>query len=361
MPHEIMSPAALGRATLARQMLLRRVAVPVTEAVHRLLALQAQEPRPPFLALWSRLARFDAAELRATLHAGLVQRVTLLRGTLHLVVAADYPAFRAPLQPALAESFTRLGDRAAGVELEPVLAAARAAYADGPLTFGELRSRLAASFPGLDERVLGYAVRMNLPLAMRPSDDRWGYPRMARFGLTEPFTDAAPPDRLVLRYLAALGPATAADAQAFTGLAGLKPVLERLAARLAVFRDERGRTLYDLPDAPRPAADVPAPPRFLPEFDNVLLGYADRARFGVTAHAARITTRNLRVRATFLHDGVIRGTWAVERRGKTATLAMEPFEPLTRSVLAELEAEGVALLRFAEPDAAAHHVTVAAG
>ena len=186
MPIETLSPARLSRATIARQMLLDREQLSVPEAVHRLCALQAQEPKPPYLALWSRLADFAVGDLHDALHERTVLRATLLRGTLHLVTAADYPVIRAPLQPVLAESFMALGDRAAGIELDRVLPAALAAYAAGPMTFEELRARLAPDFPGLDERVLGYAVRMNLPLIMVPTEDRWGYPRVSRFALTEP-------------------------------------------------------------------------------------------------------------------------------------------------------------------------------
>jgi hypothetical protein len=181
MATQTLSPARLSRATMARQMLLKRERLQVPEAVHRLCALQAQEPKPPHLALWSRLTDFTARDLLTALHERTVLRVTLLRGTLHLVHAADYPVLRVPLQPVLAESFMALGERAADIELDRVLPAARTAYAAGPMTFEELRARLAAAFPGLDERVLGYAVRTNLPLVMVPTEDRWGYPRVSRF------------------------------------------------------------------------------------------------------------------------------------------------------------------------------------
>jgi Winged helix DNA-binding domain len=358
MATETLSAARLGRATLARQMLLRRQRLPVPEAVHQLFALQAQDARPPFLALWSRLADFAAEDLHAALHEGTVRRVTLLRGTLHLVTAADYATIRAALQPVLAGAYRARRERAAGIELGKVLAAARAAYAAaGPMTFEELRARLAPEFPGLDERMLGYAVRTNLPLVMVPTQDRWAFPRVAGFALTEPF-GTAEPDDLVVSYLASLGPATAADMQAFTGLPRLKPVLDRLAHRLATFTGPGRRTFYDLPDAPRPAEDTPAPPRFLPDFDNVLLGYADRTRFLADAFRDRVSTRNLRVKATFLHEGRIRGTWGITRTARRATLTMTPFEPLDRSAITALEAEADALLRFAEPDAQEHRVVV---
>jgi hypothetical protein len=283
-----------------------------------------------------------------------------MRGTLHLVTAADYPAVRAPLQPVLAESFLRRGTRAAGIELDQVLAAACRAYADGAMKFEALRARLAPDFPDLDVRMMGYAVRMNLPLVIEPTADQWGYPRDPEFGLTDDFGTETDPAGLLLRYLAAFGPATAADAQSFLGLPRLGPVLDRLAADLVTFADQRGRTLYDLPDAPRPGPDTPAPPRFVPEFDNLVLGYSDRTRVLADEFKGEVTTRNLRVRPTFLHGGAIRGTWAMTRKAKVATLTMTPFEPLSRRAVAELETEGEALLRFAEPDAPAHRVVLAA-
>ncbi len=359
MPAPTLKAAQLSRATLARQLLLERAPLDPAAAISRLCALQAQEPRPPYLALWSRVAGFAAGDLRAAAAARSVLRVTLMRATLHLVTAADYGALRAPLQPVLAESFTGLGDRAAGIELGQVLPAARRAYASGPMTFEELRDRLAPGFPGLDIRVLAYAVRTNLPLACEPTPDQWGYPRVPEFGLTEPFGADPGPDELLRRYLAAFGPATAADAQWFLGLPRLGPVLDRLGGQLVTFRNERGRTLYDLPDGPRPDPDIAAPPRFLPEFDNVVLGYADRTRFLADEFKGQVTTRNLRVRPVFLHGGVIRGTWAMTRKAKAATLTMSPFEPLTRPAVAELEAEAQALLRFAEPDVPARHVVLA--
>jgi hypothetical protein len=359
MPPQTLSQAELNRATMTRQLLTERASRPVPEAVSELCALQAQEPRPPYLALWSRLADFQAGDLLEAVHDGRVLRVTLLRATLHLVAAADYPLLRAPLQPVLSQAYTRLKERAAGVELDEVLPVARAIYTEGPLVFEELRTRLAAQFPGLDERTLGYAVRTNLPLVMVPSEDRWGYPRNSAFRLAGDLPPETGPDELLLRYLAAFGPATVADAQSFTGLPRLKPVLERLAPKLVTFTDERRRTLYDLPDAPRPAADSPVPPRFLPEFDNLVLGYADRSRYLDDQFKGEVTTRNLRVRPVFTHGGMIRGTWAAARTAKMATLTMTPFEPLPRAVRADLEPEADALLRFAEPDAPARRVVVA--
>ncbi|MGI5169174.1 winged helix DNA-binding domain-containing protein [Spirillospora sp. CA-253888] len=355
---------ALNRATLARQMLLAREVAAVPDAVERLGGLQAQEPRPPFLGLWSRLSEFRGDDLAAALHDRSVVRATTMRGTLHVMSAADYTAFRIPMQPVLDGGLRALGDRARGLEREPVLAAARDLLLERPRAFTELRDLLQKAFPHVNDRALGFTVRMALPLVMVPTQDRWGFPRAAEFALCEAWLGTPPaddplPDALVLRYLAAFGPATAADAQAWSGLPALGEVLDRLRPRLRVFRDEQGRELFDLPDAPRPDAETPAPARFLPEFDSLVLAHADRTRVIADAHRPALTTKNLRVRATFLWDGFAAGLWELERKRKTATLRLRPFGDLPDAAVEALSAEGEDLLRFAEPDAAERTVAVA--
>ena len=247
--------------------------VRVADAVRRLGGLQAQEPRPPFVALWTRLEGFDRQSLIGALRRRTVVRATAMRATLHLLHAGDARALRPALQPMLAETAARVAKaRGATVDLDAVLPAARELLAERPRTFNELRPLLAEAFPGVEERSLGYAVRMHLPLVMVPDGrpvglpgrhrrSRWPTRRWAGRFATEP--DPAADEALVLRHLDAFGPAAAADVQAWSGRTGLKDVLERLRPRLAVFRDERRRTLFDLPDAPRPDEDVPAPPRLL--------------------------------------------------------------------------------------------------
>jgi hypothetical protein len=361
-PHELLTRKRLNRATLARQMLLRRERGSALEAVQRLCGMQAQEPRPPFPGLWTRLQEFRREDLHLALHDRTIVRGTLMRGTLHLMSAADYVAHRMTLQPMLTRSLALLGPRAEGLAAEEVLPVARALLDERPRTFGELRQALVEAFPGINDRALGFTVRMSLPLVMIPTEDRWGFPADSRFGLAEswlgtPISHDANPEALIVRYLAAFGPATATDVQQWSGLQGIKSVLESLRPRLAVFHDERGRTLFDLPDAPRPAEETPAPPRFLPEFDNLVLSHADRTR--VLADEYRhfiLGAKNGRIPATFLVDGWVAGTWRVERKKQTATLAIAPFDPLPKSVADALAAEGDALLRFLEDDAVTFEV-----
>ena len=351
----------LGRATLARQMLLEREASTAVAAVERLCGMQAQEPRPPFAGLWSRVEGFEADDLLEPLRAGKVVRATLMRATLHLMSARDYRKLRSALDPMMAAS---MGPRTKDIDVDAVMAEARKLLRREPLTFNQLRAALAKKFPRADDRGLGRAVRLGLPLVMAPTDDRWGFARDSRFAPAEAVIGKPPAKRaaageLLLRYLTAFGPATAGDFQTWSGLGGTRAIVDRVRDRLVSFRDERGRELLDLPDAPRPGGDVPAPVRFLPDFDNLLLAHDDRTRVIADAHRGFVATKNLRIRATFLVDGVVSGTWAVERKGKRATLTLSPFGRLRKADAKELEAEGEALLGFLEDGAATLDVRVA--
>lgn len=363
MPPETLSLRAQNRATLARQQLLERARVPVLNAVEQLGGLQAQEPRPPFAALWSRLEGFTREELGAALQAREVVRGTLMRGTLHLVSARDFRAFRGALAPVLAQGLRALGARAEGLDVEAVLPVARELLVKQPLTFTELRALLVESFPRVDERALGFAVRMHLPLVLVPTDDPWSFRSPPRFTPAESWlgtsiVEGGSSEALVRRHLAAFGPATTADVQAWSGLKGLGKVIDGLRPELVVFRDPRGRELFDLPDAPRPVEDIEAPPRLLPEFDSLLLAHADRTRIVADEHRSALVTKNLRVRAAFLWDGVAHGTWTVERTSRAATVVLAPFAPLPKRAIAPLREEAVRMLRFLEPDVAAFGVRV---
>lgn len=352
----------LNRATLARQMLLAREKASAVMAVERLCGLQAQEAKPPFVGLWTRVEGFRRQELHQALHERDVVRATLMRGTLHLASARDYAGLRMTLQPVLTQGMRALGPRAEGLELEQLLPVARALLEEQPRTFDELRTALRDAFPHVNDRALGFAVRMHLPLVMVPTSDRWAFPSVADFALAEtwlgePLAGAAP-QVLVLRYLAAFGPATAADVQMWSGLQGVREVLAGLRPQLRVFKDERGRDLFDLVGAPRPDEDVAAPPRFLPDFDNLVLAHADRTRVLPDQHRGAVVTKNLRVHATFLVDGFVRGTWTVKRKRDAATLQITPFETLPGRAVAELADEGQALLRFLEDDARTFAVEV---
>ncbi len=337
----------------------------MTQAVARLAGMQAQEPKHPFIGLWTRLAGFEEEALRDALLERSVVRATLMRSTLHLMTAADYAALRPALQPPPSVALRVLGARSAGLDPELVLPAARRLLAGGPLGFDAIRAGLREQFADVDERALGYAVRTLLPLAMVAEEgERWGFRRVAEFALAEQWLRAPLGDgdgrALARRYLGAFGPASGADMQAWAGIGGCAALLDAMRDELAVFADERGRELFDLPGAPRPPADVPAPPRFLPEFDNLVLAWEDRSRVIADEHRPVVTTKNLRVRSTFLLDGVVAGTWTIEVKRRVATLVVAPLRALPRTALRALTAEGEALVRFAEPRARDHAVTIAA-
>ncbi|MHC5543269.1 winged helix DNA-binding domain-containing protein, partial [Singulisphaera rosea] len=195
----------------------------------------------------------------------------------------------------------------------------------------------------------------HLPLVVVPDDSAWGYRADPSFVDAEdwigrPLATDPSPEPLVLRYLAAFGPASATDVQTWSGLAGLRDVLEGLRPQLRVFRDGR-RDLFDLPDAPRPPEETPAPVRFLPAFDNLILGHAERSRIIAEEHRPRVVTRNLLVLPTFLVDGFVAGTWTSTRSKRETNLTLTPFVPLSEASKAELIAEGESLLHFLAPEA----------
>jgi hypothetical protein len=362
----VLSTRALNRATMARQMLLRREKVAPVTAVERLVAMQAQLARPPFVGLWSRLAGFTRATAAGPIARRDLVRATMMRGTIHLLSRRDFLAFRSVMAPVLARGMESvLRDRTKGFDLDRVVAAARQCFGEKPRTFAELRTHLAGLFPKADERAMGYTVRMYLPLVLTPDDEaQWAYSGAADFAvadawLGEPLATDEAPHALVLRYFAAYGPASVQDFQSWSGLTAAREVVDALRPKLLVFRDDRGRELFDVPDAPRPDEDVDVPVRFLPEFDSVLLGYADRTRVMDAAHKPHIFTKNLLVPATFIVDGRIAGMWNIEfvKRQQTAMMVVRSFAALGRDAKKALGAEADALIGFLEPDAKHRTVT----
>jgi hypothetical protein len=358
----------LNRALLARQMLLARERRPLIGAVEHLVALQAQVARPPFVGLWTRLSGFTRDDLLSAFHERTIVRGTTLRGTLHLMTARDFIGLRGAIQPAMTEAMRGLlKERLADLDLKALHKTTRAFFARGPASFDALRKHLKEQDPKADERAMAYAARITLPTVQVPTlDTPWGFPSSADFALADGWlnkpidTDDAPADTLVRRYLAAFGPATVRDAQAWSFLKNLGEVFERLRRKLVTFRDEKKRELFDLPDAPRPDPDTPAPVRFIAEFDNIVLSHDDRSRIVPTAHRSKVYSKNLIVPGTVLVDGMVAGTWKVSRRKATATLDVAPFAKMDRRTRAAVEAEGEALARFLEPDAASRDVRVAA-
>jgi hypothetical protein len=347
----------LNRALLARQLLLEREKISALQAIEQLIGMQAQQPRPPFIGLWTRIAGFERSELLRLVQNRRVVRTTFLRATLHLMTAKDYLKFRTSIQPALSAAMASiLKQKGSEFDLDAIVREAKRCFAERPRTFGELREELSRVFPTLNERAMGYAVRTVLPLIMVPDSGDFAFGVDSKFAVAESWLGKAAQDAdctedLILRYLSAFGPATVADAQSWSGLPKLKAVFETLRPRLRVFRDERKRELFDVPQGLLPAEETPAPVRFLPGFDNGILAHADRSRIIADEHRPRVTTKNLQVLPTFLVDGFVRGTWEFTFKRKTATLTVSPFETVGAKLKRELSAEGEKLARFLFPDA----------
>ena len=362
MTGHVLTLRELNRATLARQMLLARETLPVPEAVGRLAGLQAQVPGPPYVGLWTRLRNFRREDLTGCLERRQVVRAALMRSTLHLMTAEDYLLLWSSLQPALVRALNAFfGKRAAGLSVDRLVAVAQAALDEAPRAQGELRAVLAEREPDRDPAALAYAVRSYLPMVQLPSGGRWAYSNRPPYTTAEswlgrPVSDQEHPRELILRYLAAFGPATIRDVQAWSGLVRLKEPVEALKPELRVFRDERGNELLDLPDAPLPPADTSAPARFVPEYDNLILSHADRSRVISDEYRSKVFLSAGRVRATFLVEGFVRGTWRIEKSRSVSTLVIEPFEPLSKEVRDALAEEGERLVRCVEDGAKVHNV-----
>jgi hypothetical protein len=363
---DVLSDRALNRATLARQLLLERSSLTTVAAIEHLVGLQAQNPLDPYLALWSRLDAFDPDEVGRLLKTRALVRIVVMRGTIHLVSADDARFLRPLTQPVVDAELARHREFApelVDVDLEPVMAFAHPLLAATPMSGARLRSALAERFPDLHAGALAYACRCVLPLVQVPPRGVWGQklqvtstPLEAWVG--RPLRADASMDEAVLRYLAAFGPATVADVRAWSGLTGLREVVERLRPQLRTFTDPKGRELLDLPDGVRPDPDTTAPVRFLPEYDNALLSHADRSRFAARHDGAFARTVGA-AKGTVLVDGFVQAIWRVEldRTSGGATTVVE-HQPLSKRALAALEAEGRRALRFWQPAATDHDVRV---
>jgi len=350
----VLTARGRNRALLARQMLLRRERLAPVPALERLVGMQAQTPRSPYTALWSRLAGFDPMTLSRAIEQRDAVRIALMRSTIHLVSARDAMLLRPLITPVLERELTSTTFRGAlaGIDLDAVAAAARALLDERPRTPKQLGEALAGTFACENPGALAHAARARLPLVQIPPRGLWDRSGATTLAVADTWLGrpVAEPDwdAVALRYLAAYGPATAADLVAWSRVTGLGEVIARLRPQLTVLHDERGRELFDLPSAPRPDENTPAPPRFLPDFDNVLLSHADRNHVFTDELRKQHQSSNGVLPGTVLVDGFVAATWRLERDGDAARLLVHCLE-VPRSAESAIRDEGFALLTLLTP------------
>jgi Winged helix DNA-binding domain len=346
----VLSAQELNRATLARQLLLRRQRIAVPRALERIGGLQAQKVASPYLGLLARLDGFGPATLTRALEARRVAKATLMRGTLHLVSADDYLALAPALQPSLEAMWRRYAPDADRADYERLVRAALE-FCSEPRTGPELRD-FVAGLVGVEPTAaenIWWRIRTNAPLLRVPPDGVWGGGPRVWIGTAEGWlgrTPSANPaeatDLLVKRYLAGFGPARVADLCQWSGLpaAPMRAAIAR--AELRRFRDDQGRELLDVRRAPIPSADTPAPVRLLAMWDSTLLAYEDRTRVLPQEYRKVVIDKRGDVAQTILVDGRVAGIWRVDGR----RVRLEPFAPLPRAVRREAEEEAARVEAF---------------
>ncbi|MET9423290.1 winged helix DNA-binding domain-containing protein [Streptomyces sp. NPDC006540] len=347
----------LNRATLARQLLLAREPLDVAEGVRRVVALQAQQPVSPYIALWNRLSGFDASGLDASVAGLRTVKATLMRLTLHAVHAEDYRTFREAMEPTLRGS--RLGDprfTASGLTADDAgeLAADLLEFADRPRTAAEIGGRLEKRLGAPMESAAQRMLRQYVPLWHAPTGGPWSFgtrPSFVAAGerpvLADPEVAAGSLRELVRRYLEGFGPASVADMAQFATVqqARIRAAVLSLGGGLVRLEGPDGTVLYDVPGGLLPAEDVPAPPRLMAMWDSVLLAYADRSRVVPPEWRRHVTRVNGDVLPTLLVDGHVAGVWRAVEGGVEATA----FRPLPGHVWEQLAVEAASLVAFLAP------------
>jgi hypothetical protein len=346
----------LNRTLLYRQHLLARADLPLIDMIAHLVGVQAQVNNPSYIGLWARLHGMTRAALTDALRDRAVVRAPAWRSTLHLLTRSDYLAFRRALEPALIRGLNSFfGARARALDTQAVVDYARQVYAEAPRTQAEIRALLLDAFPKNDPDALAYCARSFLPLVQVFPGGVWGAGSSPLYADAEAHLGAPiSPEYSIIpvfrRYLAAFGPASIADFQFWAGIPKLRGAIEAVRDEFAVYRAESGVELYDLPGAPIIDGDVPAPPRLVAEYDNLIIAHDDRTRIIADADYKKIFLSAARVLPTLLVDGFVAGAWRIDREKKRLTVTLAPFIPLNAEVSAALEAEAHALLAFAADD-----------
>ncbi len=352
----ILSKRELNRSLITRQLLTTRSDHASFDVIEHLIGLQAQVTKPPYIGLWTRVKSFQRDELTQMMADRRVVRATMMRSTLHTVTARDYLWLRPTIQPALTKALKAFyGQKAAGLDVERLVELSTPYLSETPRTLVDMRAFLSTVDPSRDPETMTYAVRTHYPVVQMPPGGNWGaggspayIPAESWIGEPMAQSDVR---RALTRYLTAFGPASIMDFQAWSGMANLKSQIEPFKREFVVYRDEAKRELLDVPDMPIMAENSPAPPRFIPEFDNLILSHADRTRVISDEDYPKVFLSAGRVRATFLIDGFVHGTWKVIREKDSAVLVIEPFRPLEPNDQLTLYNEGERLVRFIEDDA----------
>jgi hypothetical protein len=357
MAERILTLRELNRATLARQFLLQRVNLPSLDIIKHLVAMQGQVSNAPYIGLWTRLQAYQRSDLIRLLESRQVVRAPSLRGTLHILAAEDYLLFHPLLLPIFARNLHIFARQVRDFPMDQFMNEMRTYIQQQSPIRVELLAKMEEFYPGLGKQQIADAVRMHLALIQPIPAGIWGFTGKPTYTeatswLARPLAEPeAGLHELILRYLAAFGPASVQDMQQWSGLTRLKPAFDILRPELLTFQDEQGRELFDLPHAPRPSADTPAPVRFLPDFDNMLFAYADRRRVIADEFRSAIFIGNSTC-TTFLIDGFVRGTWKIEHGPASPTLVISPlFEPLSPQIQNDLLEEGQHLMHWIFDDA----------
>jgi hypothetical protein len=351
----VLSDRTLNRTLLVRQQLLARGSGPVSELIDRLVGLQAQAPLAAYVALWSRLEGFACEELSQLLSSRAYVRGHAMRSTIHLLSAEDFVGLRALSDQEVLRNLSapqaqvlREADR--GALVEDVIAA----LADGPLTRGPLADRLTGRWGEDVASAAATWVAVLTGCVQSPPRGVWGRCGPVAWATVQQWLGVELPDpppspvAFLLRYLGAFGPASVADMRAWSGWKGLRAVIDAAGFSLRRFRSEHGRPLLDLPDAPLADQELPAPVRFLPEYDNVHFAHQDRERINPHRFAVPLAPGNGAAMGTFLVDGVFAGQWRrqLSPDRQTATLSVQAYGPLSAAQRTEIRREGRALLGF---------------
>jgi len=338
------STRALTRTLWLRQGLVpgQRAAVGVPALVEHLIGLQAQDNLPPYLALAARLDAFAPADLSDLLGSRDLVRFLTMRGTVHVLTPDDALVLRGWVQPALdrvsaSNQISRPANHVTTAELD----AALRTFLDEPRPLAEIGARLVEAFPGVEETALKHVARERLPLLQAPPRGRWKHSGGVVYAyadtyLGRPFA-TADVEALVLRYLAAYGPATAADMTKWSLVTRLGPVFTAMAGdgRLSTVTDEKNRTLYDVPGAPVATEDLELPVTLLGMYDNLFLSHADRDRIAPEEVRKNWMGVNGGAASTLFVDGLLGGLWRVVE-GRVVT---ETFRGLTKAQQRGLESE----------------------